>query len=320
MNHDEAITSGRVLFWMSLGPFLLLLTLLISLIKAAPPTLFMPLAAICGLPVCLRWRMNGLLPALITLGVFLALGSLQTGPEHRFWLVGMAMAVALSFVVAALSAEEADSLISQVTKSAQSRLDNLWRLDEKLKNIRERWQYDREDFQVRLKLLTQELEDTKSQLERLQETSAIAHHEIQAQSEQMRKLQGHLLELQQEGDQLHHDLSEKNLEEKVRTDVHKLQDAVREDKADAELEAELGRYRGLYTQLRGQFEERKEVIHLTRKELHETQTELETLQRRFDESTKQNFQPAFLQLSQQLEDKEEEILELESLVSELIAE
>lgn len=99
----------RVQFWAILGPFALLLSFFISLVKASPQTIYLELAAVLGIPVCWRWKQKGLMASLAAMGVVLVCIWGQVLPGEGLWMLGYVLALALGLGVAALGFEEARS-------------------------------------------------------------------------------------------------------------------------------------------------------------------------------------------------------------------
>jgi chromosome segregation ATPase len=187
------LLSQRVIFWSVLGPFILLTTLAISMIKATQTVPTITLAALVGIPMCYRWKSRGLIASMALLAVLLLLTFTSLPPHQKFWQMGFSMAMALSFLVTSLSFEEVEEILINIQMESKSRLDNLWRLDEKLKKIQERWQTDREDYSVRLKLMGEEAEEQKALLTKYEKTLELSREELEKEKVQQQKLLHDLL-------------------------------------------------------------------------------------------------------------------------------
>jgi len=123
----------NIRFWAVLGPFILLLSFFILIFRSAPNSYYLPLAALIGTPICWKWKLPGLALALTFLGASLIFSLNSLALEDRYWEAGMAMAIALGFIVTSLSLEEVTALIQGLEIESNSRKESLWQLDERLK-------------------------------------------------------------------------------------------------------------------------------------------------------------------------------------------
>lgn len=318
MSSKEKPLERRVLFWSVLGPFVVLITLFVSLVKATPLGFYIPLVAVAGVPVCLRWKQKGLLLSLLALGLVVVICYSDLPVQQRFWHVGLGMSVALAFVVSALGFEEAESTLKHIEVEAKSRLENLWRLDETLKTLQDRYQCEKEDFALRRKLLEQEREELRQQLAASQEASTIAKQEISSFHQQRKSLLNDCLAEQEKNAQLELQVSDLNSqveeltaacqqakEEQAPAEV--VEKTIVEEKViDEELQRELNRFKGLHKQLREQFDEKDQVLHATRKELFEMEGEVLRLEKECEELKRADRSKREVKLEQQLHQLMEE--------------
>lgn len=151
----EKKIENQVQFWSLLGPFLILLSVTVLLFKVSSHWYF-PVAALIGLPLCVKWKMKGMAAALSCLLFFSVLAYQNLELDERYWHVGMVLAMAFSFIVLTLSLEEVQNLVDKLQIESQSRLDNFLRLDEKWKSAEQEWGNERTDFKTEIQSLTQE--------------------------------------------------------------------------------------------------------------------------------------------------------------------
>lgn len=336
MSAKEQPLERRVLFWAVLGPFVILSTLFVSLVKAGPISFSIPLTALVGVPLCLKWKQKGLLISLLMLGLVLAFCYTDLPVQQRFWHVGLGMSVALALVVTALGFEESESSLKHLELEAKSRLENLWRLDETLKTLQDRYQCEKEDFVLHRKLLEQEREELRQQLAASHEASTIARQEIANFHRQRKELLNDCLAEQEKNAQL--TLQNSDLESQVeeltavceqRTEpeVQVVEAPPVEVEPDIELQRELNRVSGLHKQLREQFEEKDRTLHATRKELFEKEGEILRLEKVCEELRVADRSKREAQLEKQLheimqdnQNTREEADSLNELVDSLMAE
>lgn len=160
----ERRVEGQVQFWSLLGPFLILLAVAIVLFKMSGHW-YLSTGVLVGVPLCVKWKMNGLAIALTFLFGLFFLSYHRIDFGDRYWHLGMGMALALSFVILTLSLEEIKTLIDTVLAESQSRLDNFLRLAEDVKLSEQAWSTEKEAFLSRIGELAKEL--ARSEEERL---------------------------------------------------------------------------------------------------------------------------------------------------------
>lgn len=135
MQIKEKKIESQVQFWSLIGPFFILLTLFMTLLKASPTNMWMACIAIASVPLCWRWKMVGLGFVITALTGVIVYHFNELTHMERFWNVGMAIAISIGSIVSTLSFEEVDSIVHGLEIESKSRLDNLWHLDEKIKVI-----------------------------------------------------------------------------------------------------------------------------------------------------------------------------------------
>lgn len=156
MKVKEKNLQQQVQFWALVGPFISLLTILVSFMKYSPMQYTFATVMIVAIPVCWKWRMRGFA---ISMGVLMALVAYQfmdMNFDQRIWVGGISLAFSLSLLSTALSFEEISSLMDSMQVESKSRLDSMLRLDEKFKQVSD--QYQGEERQLKDKLQEQENE------------------------------------------------------------------------------------------------------------------------------------------------------------------
>lgn len=188
MNRIKKQLENKLQFWAVLGPCIIILTLLISLIKFSPESFYLPLAIIVGVPACWMWKLRGMLGS-ITLLLFLLLVSFGSiDADERFWHIGVAAAISLSFVVGTLSSEEVTGLVQRLQAESKSRLDHLLRIDEKLKELTQQLDLNKEEAALALKNSKEETENAKREIALLQRASGAAKGDLARFAEEKNSL------------------------------------------------------------------------------------------------------------------------------------
>ncbi len=130
-------TTYQVKLWALAGPLISIFSLFILYIKHSHESLFFPLAILLGIPLCWRWKLWGAAASMIGLIFFMAMTYSAVPLEERFWFVGIGISICMSLLITALSFEEVEILIDSLNLESRSRLENLWKVDEKKKVIEE---------------------------------------------------------------------------------------------------------------------------------------------------------------------------------------
>lgn len=122
----------QVKFWALIGPQISLLTLFVFFFKGATTPFALPLILLLGVPVCWNWKLKGFGASAVLLTAVLAYHYTEIPLEERFWHLGMGFSILMSLLITALSFEEVEALVEGVKVESRSRLENLWKVDEKL--------------------------------------------------------------------------------------------------------------------------------------------------------------------------------------------
>lgn len=179
---------NKLQFWSVLGPCIIILTLLISLIKFSPESFYLPLAIVVGIPSCWVWKLRGMLFSITVLLLLLFLSFSGIAVEERLWHFGVAVATALAFIVATLSSEEVEALVQKMQARSKSRLDHLLRLDEKLKLVNEEMLQYKEKTTQDLECSQKTTNQYKSEMESFHQASRFMQKEMNSSIEDRQKL------------------------------------------------------------------------------------------------------------------------------------
>lgn len=188
----------KIEFWTILGPVLLLLTFFVALIKEGSSGVGVAGAGLVGLIISWRFKVRGLWAAT---GLLIAVGlvdHLDVPLEDRFWHLGLGLAVFLGFAVTALSFEEVAGLIGSLRLESNSRLENLWRLDEKLNRVHESWNQDREKFSSMLRSVNAELKEATGERKSATKITELLREELEVRGLENSALNDKVQEMERE--------------------------------------------------------------------------------------------------------------------------
>lgn len=293
----------QVQFWTLLGPLLILLAIVVLLFKVSEH-LYLPLSVLVGVPLCVKWKLKGLgaaLTFLITLSI-LNFPSLEIG--ELYWHTGMAMAIALSFIILTLSLEEMQSLIKKVQVESQARLDNFMRLDGNVKTMEHDWIQEKERLTSQVNELSKAVAAAKDERDSFQKVVLLSKEEMVGLRKQHERLLEDLYYKKQQIAQLQERLEENDLtiQNFVNSDAQKQveilqKEIVNQEKLIVEQEK-------IVKELKGHYEEVQNDLLVSRK--REKQNEHKILELDSDG----------LILEQSLKEKEKQIEELQKKLEE----
>ncbi|WP_213105136.1 hypothetical protein [Candidatus Protochlamydia amoebophila] len=240
MNVLEKRVENQVQFWSLLGPFLILLSIAVLLFKVSSHWYF-PLSALIGIPLCVKWKIKGMAAALGCLLSFSVVGYLSIDLDEQFWHVGMALAMAFSFIVLTLSLEEVEGLVDKLQLESQSRLDNFLRLEEKLKTMEHTWFVEKESIQGQVISLTNDLTQIQDEKQTFYKLALLSKDELSHFKSEHDKLLQELFYKKQSIAQLNEKLhdSETHLQEYINTDSTSTISKLKQNISNLEEEKEL---------------------------------------------------------------------------------
>jgi len=178
----------QVQFWAVLGPFILTVTLLVSFMAPSLFQKWLAAAGAGGIPLCWRFKLRGLAGAAGALLLLYSYFAFEMPLEQLIWNGGLALSTLLAFAVTALSLEEVEGLIGNLELQSKSRLDQLWRLDEKLKELQEEVGGEREELAGKLRKTEEEAGAYKERLEAAEKLVQTVREELLLSHEKEQQL------------------------------------------------------------------------------------------------------------------------------------
>lgn len=178
MQAKEKSLDQQVQFWALIGPFISLLTILVSMMRESPMQTPFAWTLIVSLPICWKWKLKGFAVSMGLLVVLFAYQFPELSPALQLWSGGVTIAAALSLLATALSYEEVSVLIGSVQVESKSRLDGMVNLDEKLKQANEAFCFERDQFRARVVELEKEEEILKTRVEASEKTAQVVREEL----------------------------------------------------------------------------------------------------------------------------------------------
>lgn len=172
---------------------------------------------------------------------FSVVGYLSIDLDEQFWHVGMALAMAFSFIVLTLSLEEVEGLVDKLQLESQSRLDNFLRLEEKLKTMEHTWFVEKESIQGQVISLTNDLTQIQDEKQTFYKLALLSKDELSHFKSEHDKLLQELFYKKQSIAQLNEKLhdSEMHLQEYINTDSASTISKLKQNISNLEEEKEL---------------------------------------------------------------------------------
>jgi hypothetical protein len=283
--------SYQVKLWAIVGPLICLFSLFVISIKNSQVPYFLPFTIFIGMPICWRWHLWGWGGMTAFLVACLAYEYPATPLEEHFWLIGMGVSSSLSLLITALSFTEVEKLIDSLGLESRSRLENLWKLDEK-----------KQAFEKELLKRKEEVNGLQMKLRSFKKLVDISTEEMEGARSDFQKAQQEI--------------------ERLKRKNERLAESVRKMEGSPPLEAK-------YHQLRDQFQEKSEVLDQTRQELFIANEKYYRLQLEYDEvrwlslsEVEKAMESHILELGRELEEKDRvyrrELDALQSVVDSLL--
>lgn len=260
---------SQVQFWSLLGPFILLLSIAVLLFKVSEHW-YLPLSALIGIPLCVKWKMKGMAAALSALFILSFVAYQDLDLDERYWHVGMALTIAFSFIILTLSLEEVQSLIGKLQLESQSRLDNFLRLDEQWKAAEHAWLSEKEIFISQTQSNLQELSKAQEDRQTFYKLAQLSKDELMQIREQHDSLLQELFYKKQQMVQLQERMDETDLtvQEFVNSDPEKMIRKLTEALSCAEQEREA--FKAKMFVLQSEYEALKQEEERARNEFKES--------------------------------------------------
>lgn len=191
----EQTAKVHVRFWALLGPVLLLVSSWLLLVRWSDNWSFIVLSLV-ALPLCIQWRVEGMCISCALLGILAFSAYQDMDAEERYWHIGMSLTQALSFLILALSLDEADEMVEKILSESKSRLDNVLALQEELKNKETVWAQEKEQLTALQKQEVQEFARIRSERDTFAKLAHLTKEEAETLHRQKELLAKECLHLQ----------------------------------------------------------------------------------------------------------------------------
>ncbi|MCC5832858.1 MAG: hypothetical protein JJU12_07445 [Chlamydiales bacterium] len=180
---------GRVLFFGSLPPALILFAIGVSFLCVSPFSFYLPFLALAGGMLCLRWKTVGLCGSYLALAALLLFYYGEIPFEERLWQMGVVFALAVNFFILLLSTEEIESLIAQTAEMGRVKTNELMQAELLLHQMSQEKEEQQKSFEEEIQRLKEEAEARR--IEREQESKQI--HLIQSEIELLTSQKAHFV-------------------------------------------------------------------------------------------------------------------------------
>lgn len=169
---DFSTSSTKPLFWILLGPVLLLLTVMIP----NPFSRLLPLIAIGGLLISWRWRLNGFALSLMTFLIAFSIPLFFGTGGDLLWKWGYGCSMILSLTVAFLSMEEVKSHYETLKEDEN---ETLLKLKQALQSLNEKSGIERRGLENECEALTTRIAKTQEDVDDLVHLVDASHVEAE---------------------------------------------------------------------------------------------------------------------------------------------
>lgn len=178
MNAKEKKLERQVEIWTLLGPFIMIMTLTVILIKPTHHQLYIPLAALIGIPICWKWKLPGFVVSLGILSALMTYQSLYTSHDFILWDFLLGIAVALTFAVTALSFKEVEAVLRNIQSESSARLQSFIMAGEKIKALETKNESELAIQLSRINVLQDNLTEKARQLQSYEQIVNVAREEL----------------------------------------------------------------------------------------------------------------------------------------------
>jgi len=188
---SETVTF-QVKFWALIGPFVCLLSLFVLIAKGSMATAVMPLIFLIGVLFGWRWALKGLTFSVAALALYIFYSYSQHPLEERFWHLGMGCAMALSLVITTLSFKEVEAIVKGLKIESRSRLENLWKVDEKFQQSLEELKKKKErirELNIKLRSYQKLVDRSVEEIIEFRTKQSECNYELQHLKSEKEKLQ-----------------------------------------------------------------------------------------------------------------------------------
>ena len=178
---DFSVSETKPLFWMLLGPLLMMLTITLSAPFMTSP--FLPLCAVAGLVVSWRYRMGGFALTLMGLAVYFAFNYLFGYQDAFMWKLGWGASLVLGLSISFLSMEELKSYYAKMKEGKDKALEEL---QISLLSFEEKTSAEKRTLDKEIETLKDELTSAREEVEallNLVEASRIESDKVYKQSD-----------------------------------------------------------------------------------------------------------------------------------------
>ncbi|MCB1109569.1 MAG: hypothetical protein KDK64_01185 [Chlamydiia bacterium] len=159
---DFSDSETKPLFWMLLGPLLMMLTITLSAPFMSTP--FLPLCAVAGLVVSWRFRLSGFALTLMGLVLYFALTYLFGHKDIFLWKIGWGLSLVMGLTISFLSMEELKSYYAKVKEGKEKALSEL---QISLHSFEEKTATEKRTLDQEIETLKEELSSAREEVEAL---------------------------------------------------------------------------------------------------------------------------------------------------------
>lgn len=282
----------KIQFWTLLGPLLILISVAVLLFKISSHWV-LPLSAIIAIPLCIKWKMQGMAISILSLFILTAFNFGDLALSERYWHIGLSFTLAFSFFVLTLSLGEAQTLVEKLHQESQNHLADSLLLDEKLKLAEDALSQEKENSQQAASSAAMAISQITEEKRVLHKLALLSQEEIEIvrsnHEEMLNELQHKTQQISQLRENL--DIVEQTVNEFKNTDHEKKWDTLEENnvliehenqalkKHVTQLQEELGRVNVRNSEKRAKISELEDLVKSTQEEKEKLEQQLYSLEK-----------------------------------------
>ncbi|MCB1107698.1 MAG: hypothetical protein KDK76_06360 [Chlamydiia bacterium] len=180
---DFSASETKPLFWMLLGPLLMMLTITLSAPFMSNP--FLPLIAVCGLLFSWKYRTSGFAFTLMGLIIYFAFSYLFGHKDIFMWKIGWGLSLVLGLTISFLSMEELKSYYAKMSARKEKAVNDL---QISLHSFEEKTAAEKRTQEKEIETLKEELSSAREEMDallNLVEASRIESDKVYRQSDEL---------------------------------------------------------------------------------------------------------------------------------------
>ena len=193
---------NSILLWAGIGPFVIMLTIFVGILKGLATIFYLPLVVVLGIPVCLLWKREGIIAVIALTVVALILGYDNILLGNRLWMIGWTVTLILDVVIMGMAFGEAGSKIRELEKNEKKQAHRIVELDEQIQSEVVHARNEQGKLEEELDNVNSALDESNSVISSHEKLIDLLKDECKQLSENKAKILEEFFGVQKEGTQL----------------------------------------------------------------------------------------------------------------------